>query len=147
MKGEHYPLDFTPGKEFFFFQSMGPKGVFQKAIWFDRLSVDEPVFNLALCVVRGGIFEDDILTNNEDFVKTISSVAKAIKDFFKTYPDAVIQVRALGEKRLRIYNRIFQRKYHELEELYFIEGILQNKREPYQPDRFYDYFEISLGKK
>jgi len=147
MKGEHYPLESTPDKEFFFFQSIGPKGVFQKAIWFDKLPEGVNLFNLALCVVANGRLEDDIVTNNEDFVKTMYTVAKAVQEFFGTNPDAVLQISALGAKRLRIYTEIFQRKYDELGPVFLIKGIIEGQSEKFQPDRFYQAFEIALKKK
>lgn len=147
MKGEHYSFEWTPDKELFAFESVGPNGVFQKVVWFSPIEGRENVYNLALCVFQNGIMEDDILTQNDDFAKTMYTVAKAVHSFFETYPRATVQIQALGEKRLRIYNWIFQRKQLELESVFKITGVVNGGSQRFEREKFYEAFEISLKRK
>jgi len=147
MKGEHYPLESTPDKEFFFFQSIGPKGVFVKAVWFQKRPLGKQVFNLALCIIKDSVFLDDVETNNEDFVKTMFTVVRAILNFLETYPEAKIQIGAGEEQRLRIYNNIVQRKLDEVKTKLIVKGFINKRRELIQRGKFYEMFEVSLRKR
>ncbi len=107
----------------------------------------EGLYNLALCLERNGQLFDDIATNNKDFSKTMFTVAKALELFFINHPGATVQIRASDDKRLRVYNGIFKRKYDEISQLYSVYGIsIEDEKEIYSSERYYIGFELSVKK-
>ena len=66
----------------------------------------------------------------------------AVYMFFENYPTAILEIEAVDEKRLRFYNRIFKRRYREIEEGFVLEGIDGDEKEKYHPDGYYQKFEI-----
>ncbi|MEK7253815.1 MAG: hypothetical protein AAB316_03665 [Bacteroidota bacterium] len=143
---DFYPLQPNADKREYYFESEGPNGVFQKVVLFEELPLQPGYFNLALCVVSHGIFLDDVVTDNADFSKTMQTVAKATYDFLEELPEAIIRVEANENRRLRIYNGIVKRRWKEIESLFEVKGKRQQKFEAYNPDHFYDGFELRLKK-
>jgi hypothetical protein len=103
-------------------------------------------YNLAFGDFVDGVFLDSVVTNNFDILKTISTVAEAIYRFFDNYPDAILEIEAIDEKRLRLYNRILNRKLDEIVENLNLFGYVDGQREVFQPNRSYQKFEIQRKK-
>lgn len=142
---DYYTLKPNVAKDAFYFRSEGPKGVFHKLVLFEWIP-GEGCFNLALCVLQNNKWVDDIVTNNDDFVKTISTVAKTVLEFFEVHPDAVLQIGADERRRLGVYNGIFRRRQDEIQAIYEVHGIIEGRKELYQPQKNYEGFEINLKK-
>ncbi len=85
---------------------------------------------------------DDTISNNQDYVKVLSTVAKAVYEFLDLHPDAIIEIEAVDEKRLRLYNLIFKRRYHEWRLLFLVEGYIGLEKELFNPDKDYWRFEL-----
>ena len=103
-------------------------------------------YNLALCVLQEGKLRDDVVTNNGDFSKILMTVAVCLEVFFGKLPNAVVEIAASDEKRLRVYNGIFQRKHLEILLNFVVKGVLDERKELYHPDNFYHKFEIQRRK-
>jgi len=141
----YYTLKPNAAKEAFYFRSEGPQGIFYKLVLFESIP-GEGCFNLALCVLQNNKWVDDIVTNNDDFVKTISTVARAVLEFFEVHPDAVLQIGADERRRLNVYNGIFRRRLNQIQVTFEVQGIIEGRKEPYQPQKNYEGFEINLKK-
>ena len=87
------------------------------------------------------------MTNNHDVVKVIGTVAKVTYDFFKKYPDAVVVIDPIDEKRERLYNIVFQRHYAFISNDFHIIGEKNKVPEVYSPVKMYDLFELFLKSK
>jgi hypothetical protein len=137
---EHYTLRNSPDLLRYRFKSVGIQGEIDKFIIFEDM--EDGTYNLAFGDIIDGKTVDEVVSNNFDYVKTISTVAKAVSMFFDEYPAAVLKIEAIDERRLRFYNRIFKRRYLEIEMDYILEGINGEVKEFYQPNGFYFKFEI-----
>jgi hypothetical protein len=94
-----------------------------------------------------GAVEDRVMTNNQDVVKVIGTVAKVTYDFFKKYPDAIVVVRPVDEKRKKLYNIVFQRHYAFINQDFHIIAEKDDVAEVYSPVEIYDRFELFLKSK
>jgi hypothetical protein len=125
----------------FVFQSHGPKGKIVKVIRFEF--ANENRWNLGFGDFKRGKIETGELSNNGDMVKVLTTVALATLDFLEEYPDRIIEIRPIDEKRKKIFNLIFIRRWEQIQRKAGIIGIKGNDRERYSPNEFYDSFEIT----
>lgn len=138
-----YSTQYSAKFKAYTFQSIGPKGIINKIVIFEEIKNN--TYNVALCDFIDGKFVDDKATNNQDTIKVLSTVMQTIYDFLNLHPEAKIEVESRDKKRLRVYNRIAQRRYSELVLLLDLRGIVNKKEEIYNPRKVYDI--IILQKK
>ncbi len=141
---EHYPFRFSSSLLAYGFQSIGKQGVINKIVIFDRIEKNR--YNFGFGDFLDGKIEDKIVSNNDDLVMVISTVAACAYDFFERYPKAVLEIQAVDERRLNLYNRIFKNRHLEMQDLFVIEGYMDGQKVPYHPNQFYQKFEIRLKK-
>lgn len=141
---EHYPIRFTRDRKVFLFESVGVHGTIRKAVIFEEKGND--YYNLAFGDIVNQDLKDEIISNNQDVLKVMSTVAKAIYIFFEFQPNAILEIEAVDQKRLNFYNTIFKRRFSEIEKSFILRGYHRNSKEEYKPDKFYDKFEIELKK-
>ena len=141
MIGEHYNYIASNRKTRYLFESVGTKGRVLKMIVFSH--VEGNLWNLGFGDLKKGRLDDASITNNNDVVRVLATVAKAIYEFSGTYPDKAIRIRPVDEKRRRLYNLVFQRRFPEIRDDFSVLGILKNEKEMYSPEKHYDSFEIS----
>lgn len=77
----------------------------------------------------------------------MNTVAVALYQFLETYPEKIIRIRPIDEKRKRLYNTIFQRRIHEIEPNFYVFGKKGNKFEVYSPHKTYKIFQLRLKEK
>ena len=90
-----------------------------------------------------GNIDDSVISNNDDLIKVISTVAKITYDFFGTYPLRRILIKPVDEKRKRLYNHVFRRHYDTISADFDIMGIVGRKKENYSPKKNYDKFVLN----
>jgi hypothetical protein len=73
MLGETYPIKPSLDKLYYLFISEGPKGRIIKIVLFQNIG--ENSYNLAFGDFNGGQVDDEVVSNNRDFVKVLSTVA------------------------------------------------------------------------
>jgi len=137
---EHYPLIPSKLENAFFFQSIGKKGIILKVIIFEDM--ENNYYNLAFGDVVNMKLDDKVITNNNDLVMVISTVAKAIYQFIEKHPKAIIEIDPIDPKRRRLYNSVFKRRHLEILDLFQIFGVIKGQKEKYNPNNFYEEFEI-----
>lgn len=140
MVREHYTIDSTPDYLVHRFQSHGNQGVIDKLVVFEELEGNR--YNLAFGDVIDGKLRDEVISNNFDLVKTVSTIAITINLFFQKYPSAILEFDAVDEKRLKLYNRVMARRFLEIEKTFHIKGIRSGVEENYQLGHFYYKFVI-----
>ncbi len=138
----HYTLAPFNENTFFRFDSVGEKGRIQKWIWFQFRRKNR--YNLAFGDFIGGELSDSNISNNQDFVRVMSTVAFAIREFLKEYPKSTIEIRAVDDKRLGFYHTIFKRHLREIQKDFMLFGILDKQKEAFNPEKCYDRFEVKL---
>ena len=104
-------------------------------------------WNLGFGDWRNDDVDDRVMTNNHDVVKVIGTVAKITYDFFKLYPDAVVVIEPVDEKRKKLYNVVFQRHYAVIDNDFQIMALKEEILEVYSPIKMYDRFELFLKSK
>jgi hypothetical protein len=139
-----YPYFPIEDNLFYGFFSEGVKGRIPKAIIF---TFERRKWNLAFGDWKNNDIDDKVMTNNQDVVKVIGTVAKVTYQFFDDYPDAVLVIDPVDEKRKKLYNIVFQRHFETIEQNFNIVGFIKKRKQSYSPKRFYDKFELSLKSK
>ncbi len=129
-------------KTTFIFHSEGPQGIVTKVIEFTLN--DDNTWNLGFGDWRNGNVDGEIITNNHDAMRVIRTVAKATLDFLETYPQKVVTIQAIDEKRNKLYNFAFRRHFKDIEAIFDIIGIMNGEKESYSPEKHYERFEIKL---
>ena len=78
-------------------------------------------------------FSDSVVSNNADIYKVMNTVAVALYQFLEEYPERIIRIAPVDDKRKRLYNIIFQRRIHEIESNFDVFAKKGNKFEVYSP--------------
>jgi hypothetical protein len=84
------------------------------------------------------------VTNNQDIVKVLNTVAKTVYIFLNQYPNSTILIKPVDEKRSKLYNTIFQRHIKVIELSFEIKGYIKDVVEPYSPLKIYDILQLKL---
>ncbi len=140
MVADPYPFSNHNLNKLYFFDSHGKK-VVTKAVQFTLAKHGR--YNLGLADVIIGRLDFQQLTENGESWKVFLTVAAIAIRFTEFYPNADVLIRAYGEKRLQLYNRIFERRRTQIETLFEIFGFLDyeaNIFEPFQDDKKYEAF-------
>jgi hypothetical protein len=137
---EHYKYYAVKDKTFFFFESYGVQGKIIKVV--EIREFEENRWNLGFGDWNKGVIDDKTISNNNDVVKVIGTVAKIAYDFFDNYPNATIIIEPVDDKRKQLYNHVFQRHHKAIEATFIITGLIEDNEEPYSVENFYDVFEI-----
>ena len=140
-----YPYFHIKDNQLYTFFSEGVKGKIQKVIIF-TLEINGK-WNLGFGDWENNDVDDKVMTNNQDVVKVIGTVAKVTYDFFDNHPDAIVVIKPVDEKRKKLYNIVFQRHYAFIKEKFLINGSINKELEVYSPIKVYDGFELSLKSK
>jgi hypothetical protein len=136
-----YPLRVLPNATFFSFKSEGRSGVVVKIIVFQRLSSTR--WNLAFGDLSPDHeLDDSIVTNNADVARVLGSVAQAIYFFSEKYPERSIFIQPVDEKRQRLYNIVFKRRWAEIAVTFHVLGKNKDRWEDYSPEQDYEAFEL-----
>ncbi len=141
-----YPYFPITDNLFYGFFSVGVKGKIPKAIIF-TFEKRKKKWNLAFGDWKNNDIDDQVMTNNQDVVKVIGTVAKVTYQFFDDYPDAVLVIEPVDEKRKKLYNIVFQRHFETIQQDFKIEGFIKKRKQNYSPQRTYEKFELSLKSK
>jgi hypothetical protein len=138
-----YPYLASGNNTWFFFESEGPQGKIPKVVAFRDYGNN--IWNIGFGDLRRGKIQDSVVSNNQDLVRVMNTVAQTIRVFLETHPAAILQIRPVDERRKRLYNGIFQRRFAEIDKKFRVVGIREGITELYSPKQFYDKFEISLN--
>ena len=96
------------------FVSIGPKGQIRKRIEFTPLR-RRGYYNVAFGdVMKDGRVNDTVYSNNQDIVKSISTVIDTMKDFLRETPNAKLVFTGSTDDRTEFYRRILSRHFSML---------------------------------
>ena len=129
-KQEGYELHLSQNSEKieYRFTSVGNKGSIEKIIEFHPMKNKR--WNLGFGDVIGDDWTDDVISNNDDLRKVIQTVANAVYAFFETYPDQEVYIEPFDYQRKLLYNCAFQQKWHEIEPVFIVKGVILNSLNP-----------------
>ena len=149
-KGEGYKTDViqTTEKMIFYFSSIGEQGEINKIIEFAYLYGN--LWNLGFGDIKGDDWEDNVISNNNDFRIILQTIANTVHDFFEKYPEQDIQIVPLDYQRKLLYNRLFQQRWHEIDDLFIVKGIVKSDNTTeivaFNPKIMFDEFVICKKK-
>jgi hypothetical protein len=136
-----YPLRQNDDATQFVFFSEGSKGRVMKAVIISPY--DRNRWNLAFGDVQpDGEIDDIVMTNNNDVAKVIGTVAQAALLFSERHPECSLVIYPVDEKRKRLYNLVFQRRFKEIQAIFEILGKQKGLWKPYSPKLEFDAFEL-----
>ncbi|MDZ7879797.1 MAG: hypothetical protein U5L45_19115 [Saprospiraceae bacterium] len=101
------------------------------------------LWNLGFGDWKDGKIDNSVVSNNNDIVRVISTVAKIAYEFSGNFPQRIIQIKPVDEKRKVLYNHIFRRNYATINVNFNINGFKGRKKEKYSPNKIYDRFELN----
>ena len=142
MLNEHYRFFDSNNHTFFYFVSEGKQGNVTKVVLFS-LNEDN-LWNLGFGDLKHGKIDDSIVTNNYDVAKVMQTIASIIYVFFENYPDRVVYIEPVDERRKRLYNLIFQRHFEETKDIFELLGNTSYSLEPYSIEKNYNFFILKL---
>jgi hypothetical protein len=127
------------------FYSEGPRGRVKKIVRFQKLSDEgKNVFNLAFGDLdeSTGLIDDLAITNNNDRLKILKTVALAVADFIEFRPNAFVVAKGSTLSRTRLYQMGMSSFWSEISQQYNIYGKLGKEWLPFQKGVNYERFLI-----
>ncbi|WP_338872624.1 hypothetical protein WBJ53_28440 [Spirosoma sp. SC4-14] len=127
----------------FFFESIGPKGVIQKAVIFSLIS-EPTVYNLALGDVKPNTAEvdDQSVSDNGDTAVILATIFQITHQFLSANPTFTVLFRGNSASRNRLYRMAINREKEELLSYFSMFGYYHDSWEEFWPNRPYVAFLI-----
>jgi hypothetical protein len=145
MNGENYSLAWNGSDFAYEFYSEGPRGKIKKQVKFQPLQqLGEHVLNVALGDKdeNTGHFDNFTISNNNDRVKVLSTVAKAIFEFIDLRPACILLIEGNTMSRTRLYQMAISSFWLNIELRLEVLGQLGNDWVPFQKGVNYERFLI-----
>jgi hypothetical protein len=128
---EPYPLTASTQNTEFFFNSVGPRGIFTEVIQYTYIPKLR-AFNLGFAVMlSGGGIDDKIHTKNGDSDKVLATVGSTIEYFIESYPGSEIVAIGNEPSKHRKYRMMIAKYFSEISIFYTIYGHRNGKLEEF----------------
>lgn len=137
---EAYPFVLNEGKTHYHFQSIGKRGVFEKAIAFSLLNAD--IYNLALLDFNSetGEYLDDTITDNGDMREVLATVLKITLQFLSQNPYRTIFIRGNSDSRTRLYQIALGKLFPDVHGFLLIRGYKNGQWSDFEPNGSFESF-------
>lgn len=89
---------------------------------------------------KTGQIDDEVITNNGDSLKVLTTVAATIYTFTDKYPDAMIFVTGSTKGRTRLYRMGITNNLKEIERDFEVFGLVGKHWQPFQKQTDFDAF-------
>ena len=134
--------EYTADKTFkvYSFISYGPKGAIHKIAKFNELYADIYNFGFGDHDLVSGAFSDTRISNNEDMSIIMGTLGNIVYDFTNVFPNAKVMIRGTSIARTRLYQMHINRFLPQLEPLFLIYGLRNERWESLKQGRNYDAF-------
>ena len=121
-----YNVEYVPDKDQYIFESIGTNGSIFKVVIFSE--IEDNVYNLGFgdYDLMTNEIDDKIVSDNGDMVKVIATIVRIALRFFAENPMTYIYIEGSTPLRTQLYNRIINRNYDYLINLYEIHGSKNN---------------------
>jgi hypothetical protein len=145
---EKYELKSGEQLEVFEFVSIGPKGKITKIVQY-TLTNYKDLYNLGFGDknIETGIIDDNIISNNGDSEKVLSTVVASLYAFIDKHNEAMVYATGSSKSRTRLYRMGITKYIDEIKQDFEIYGELETGWEEFQKDVEYDAFLIKLKNK
>jgi hypothetical protein len=135
-----YLLVSTNENKTYEFLSEGPNGTIKKVVYYEEIG--DNLYNLAFgdwSDFEQGI-NDKVRSNNHDRDKVMATVAATVIEFIKHYPKAIIFAKGSTPSRTRLYQIGIFANWHEISQLFVIEGFINGEWRPFEKHINYHAF-------
>jgi len=142
MNNKSYPFRYNEDFTQFDFQSIGKRGVFEKAITFSIIS--ENIYNLALMDFDpiSHAYNDQSVTDNGDMPEILATVMITIIDFLDRYPERKIYLVGNSKSRTRLYQIAINKALMQIKKDLTVLGYYENEWIAFEPNRKFESFLI-----
>ena len=140
MISETYDYLPSESKNIYIFESKGEQRSILKGIVFSQFEGN--LWNLAFGDIQNGDINDSVVSNNQDIVKIIGTIAKIVYEFSNQYPNRDILINPVDDKRKKLYNHVFRRHFDTIKLDFHVTGISDGVDEDYSPEKVYDIFKL-----
>ena len=104
MIGETCQFDKSNDGMQYAFASKGPQGVIVKFVLYTLIHGN--VYNLGFGHFEGGQVDDAVVSNNDDLVKIMNTIASTLYAFTEQYPGSKVYIEPIDRKRSNLYHHI-----------------------------------------
>ncbi len=141
MRNKRYQLTFSVSFTMYEFVSEGPNGRINKLVKYTESSVKN-IYNLGFGdkLDDSDDFDDEVITNNKDSLRVLSTVAATVYTFTDKYPNAIVFATGSTDARTRLYRMGISNNLEEIKEDFEVLGRIEDKWERFEKNRDYDAF-------
>jgi hypothetical protein len=143
MNLEKYPLRASDHHRVFAFDSEGFGRVIKKLILFQPLNIaGETVFNLSFgdWNEEKQQVDDTVISNNGDREKVLATVAAAVLEFMRQFPEAIIYAKGSTPSRTRLYQMNIASNLAGINRMFHVFGLKRGIWEDFRTARNYEAF-------
>jgi len=128
------------------FSSQGPKGTIVKVVRYTKIEGQYMIFNLGFGDknAHNDIFDDAVVSNNNDRDKVLATVASTLMEFIVKYPLASIFAKGSTPSRTRLYQIGISQHFEELSQRFYIYGFANNEWQLFSRNINYEAFLVEL---
>jgi hypothetical protein len=143
MQQEKYP--FVRGEEFYHYEffSEGPKGKIKKVVRYTLVQAyPVKIYNLGFGDLIEGENEidDEVITDNKDGQKVLSTVAATVIDFTTNNPGVFVFAKGSTDVRTRLYQMGITSILNEVSEWFAILGFADEEWQTFEKGKNYEAF-------
>jgi hypothetical protein len=92
---ESYDYLTSKNKEQYFFESIGEQGSIIKVVLITH--IEDDLWNLGFGDLNQGKIDDSVVSNNQDIVKIMGTIAKIVYEYSKEFPYRRIKINPIDE--------------------------------------------------
>jgi hypothetical protein len=128
---EKYEYLSSDSKDYYEFESIGPKGTITKAVQFTLIDDVNHIYNLGLGDIdpSSGEIVDNVISDNKDTNKILFTVGEISRQFLVSKPYASILIEGNSESRNRLYRMGINKNLTEMKKEHSIFGLKEQNRE------------------
>ncbi len=141
MLNNRYDVKVADDFSAFEFNSIGPKGQIKKIVRYTEINI-KGFYNLGFGDKdpETGFISDLAVTNNNDSMKVLATVAATLYVFTDSHPAATIIATGSTEARTRLYRMGISNNLHDIEKDFLVLGLTENTWEPFRKNVTYAAF-------
>jgi hypothetical protein len=143
MRDQQYELDTAKSFMSYEFISKGPKGKIIKLVKYTE-TMRKGFYNLGFGdkIENEDDYNDTVISDNNDSVRVLATVAATVYLFTNHYPDAMIYAEGSNDARTRLYRIGISNNLDEIEKDFSVLGLLNDKWEFFKSNKNYSAFLI-----
>jgi hypothetical protein len=125
------------------FESIGDR-IIPKVVLFNITDLPG-IYSLTLAnLLADGSLDDTTVSDNGDMEKILATVFQCMSAFLNDHPTSIVAFSGSSEARTRLYQIAIARELEDVSNRFNIWGLTQDAIEPFQRNKAYDGFMISL---